>query len=53
MKYNSTAASILRNFIEDLPANAEAAQKIVDNFDSEKFQAVVDFAKATNNGNKI
>ena len=53
MKYNSSAASVLRSFIEDLPANAEAAQKIVDNFNPEKYQAVVDFAKAANNGNKV
>ena len=53
MTYKSTAASVLRNFIEDLPANAEAAAKIVDNFDKDKYQAVVDFAKAANGGRPI
>ena len=53
MNYRSTAASVLRNFIEDLPANAEAAQKIVDNFNPEKYQAVVDFAKAANGGREV
>ena len=50
-QYNISAASVLKNFIDDLPANAEAAQKIVDNFDKDKYQAVVDFAKAAN-GNR-
>ena len=51
--YNTTAASILRDFIEDLPANAEAAAQIVENFDPDKYQAVVDFAKAANGGRDI
>jgi hypothetical protein len=53
MTYKSTAASVLRNFIEDLPANAEAAAQIVENFDPDKYQAVVDFAKAANGGRPI
>lgn len=53
MKYQSTAASVLKNFINDLPANAEAAAKIVDNFNPEKYQAVIDFAKAANGGREI
>ena len=53
MKYRTSAASVLRNFIDDLPANAEAAQKIVENFDPEKYSAVVDFAKAANGGRSI
>jgi len=53
VQYNSTAASVLRNFIDDLPRNAEAAQKIVENFDPEKYQAVIDFAKAANGGREI
>ena len=52
-QYNATAASVLRGFINDLPANAEAAQKIVENFDPAKYQAVVDFAKAANGGRQI
>lgn len=53
MQYKSTAASVLRNLIEDLPANAEAAQKIIDNFDPEKYQNVMNFAKAANGGRPI
>ena len=53
MKYTTTAASILSKFVDDLPRNAEAAMKIVDNFDPDKFQAVKDFAKAANGGRDI
>ena len=53
LKYNSSAAAVLREFIEDLPEHAAAAQKIVDNFDPNKYKAVVDFAKAANGGRKI
>ena len=53
MKYMTTAASVLNKFIDDLPKNAEAAMKIVDNFDPDKFQAVKDFAKAANGGREI
>ena len=48
MKYNLSAANIFKSFINDLPANAEAAQSIVNNFDKEKFQNVIDFALAAN-----
>lgn len=51
--YNATTASIVKKLIDDLPANAEAAQQIVDNFDPSKYQAVVDFAKAANGGRNI
>lgn len=53
MKYNISTASIVKKFVDDLPANAEAAQQIVDNFDPSKYQAVVDFAKAANGGRNI
>ena len=51
--YNSTAASIIKKFVDDLPANAEAAQQIMENFDPDKYQAVVDFAKAANGGRPV
>ena len=53
LRYNTTAAALISKFIDDLPANAEAAQKIVDNFDPNKYQAVVDFAKAANGNRSI
>lgn len=51
--YNMSAVALIRAFIQDLPGNAEAAAKIVEQFDPEKYQEVVDFAKAANNGNPI
>lgn len=53
LRYNTTAAAIISKIIDDLPKNAEAAQQIVDNFDKDKYQAVVDFAKAANGGRDI
>lgn len=53
LRYNTTAAAIISKIIDDLPKNAEAAQQIVENFDKDKYQAVVDFAKAANGGRDI
>ena len=53
MEYNKSVASIIKKFIDDLPANAEAMQSIVENFEPEKYQAVLDFAKAANGGRQI
>ena len=39
--------------IQDLPKKAEAMQNIVDNFDKNKFQEVINFAKAANGGRDI
>ena len=48
IKYKRSAAALLQSFIQDLPKNAEAAAQIVDNFDKEKYQNVVEFAKSAN-----
>lgn len=53
LKYNTTTAAIISKFINDLPKNAEIAAQIVDNFDREKFQNVIDFAKSANGGRAI
>lgn len=53
LKYKNSAGAILNSFINDLPKNAEAAAKIVDNFDKDKYQAVIDFATAANGGRNI
>ena len=45
--------NFLGKLIEDLPANAEAAAKIVENFDPNQFKAVVDFARYANGGRDI
>lgn len=52
-EYSVSTAAIISKFIDDLPANAEAARAIVDNFDKDKYQSVVDFAKAANGGRNI
>lgn len=50
LKYKQTAAAVLQSMIQDLPQNAEAAAKIVDNFEPSKFRNVLDFAAAANGG---
>ena len=52
-KSKSSVTGVIANIIEDLPANAEAAAKIVENFDPSQFQAVVDFARYANGGRDI
>lgn len=49
-KYDLSIAGFISTIINDLPMQAEAAMKIVENFDKEKFSNVIDFAKAINNG---
>lgn len=51
--YKQSFMSVLSTFVNDLPGQAEAALKIVDEFDPEKFSAVTDFAKALNGGRPI
>ena len=53
MKYSTTAAALVRSLINDLPAAAASANDIVQNFDPTKYQAVIDFATAANNGESI
>lgn len=53
IKYKSTIASVLNSFIETLPANAEAAQNILNKFNPEDFSFVMDFVRAANGGRDI
>lgn len=46
-------SSVINQLINDLPANAEAAAKIVDNFNPNQYKAVVDFARYANGGRDI
>lgn len=48
-----SVGAVISQLIEDLPANAEAAAKIVENFDPKQFKAVVDFARYANGGRDI
>ena len=53
LEFNTTFAAVVKSIINDLPAQAEAMQNIVNTFDPEKYQAVIDFAKAANGGRAI
>lgn len=52
-KSKSSIAGVISNIIEDLPVNAEAAAKIIENFDPSQYQAVIDFARYANGGRDI
>lgn len=51
--YHRTMVSLVQNLITDMPKQAEAMSKILDNFDPDKYQNVVNFAKAANGGREI
>lgn len=53
LKYNTTFSALVSTLVDDLPAQAEAMKDIMDNFDPEKLQEVVNFAKAANGGRPI
>lgn len=53
MRYNTSAAAVVKSVINDLPTQAQAAMNIVNNFDKEKFQEVVQFAQAANGNRPI
>ena len=52
-KNKRSVAGLVSGLIDDLPANAEAAAKIVESFDPNQFKAVVDFARYANGGRDI
>ena len=51
--YKHSAAAMVQKLIVDLPKNAEAAAKIVENFNPEQFKNVMEFAKYANGGRDI
>jgi len=53
LKYNTTTAALVSKIINDLPMQAQAMADIVEGFNPEKYQAVIDFAKAANGGRDI
>lgn len=53
LKYNNTAAAVIRRIISDLPANAAAAKELLDEFNPEAYQEVMNFAAAANGGRPI
>ena len=52
-KNRLSVSSVINQLINDLPANAEAAAKIVNNFNPNQYKAVVDFARYANGGRDI
>ena len=52
-EYENRATALISKIITDLPAQAEAAAKIVEEFDPEKYRKVIDFATAANGGRPI
>ena len=53
INYKRSMVSLIQGLVTDLPKQAEAMQNIIDNFDKEKYQEVVRFAKAANGGREI
>jgi len=53
LKYKNTAAAVISRIVQDLPRNAEAAKEILDTFDPQKYQEVINFATAANGGRNI
>ena len=53
LEYRNTIASVINNFVENLPVNASAAKDIIEKFNPEDFQHVLNFAKAANGGRDI
>ncbi len=51
--YKHSAAAMVQKLIVDLPKNAEAAAKIVEDFDPKKYREVVDFAQHANGNRPI
>lgn len=45
--YKNTAGAILQRIITDMPKQAQAAADIINNFNPEQYQTLVDFAKNT------
>ena len=53
LNYTNTAGAVIQSIINDLPKNAKIAKDIVDSFDKEKYQEVIEFAKAANGNRPI
>ena len=52
-EHRMSAGAVIGKIIDDLPANAAAAAKIVESFNPNQFKAVVDFARYANGGRDI
>ena len=52
-KYKTTAGYFINSLFNDIPEKIESIQAMVDDIDKEKFQNVIDFAKAANGNRDI
>ena len=50
---NKSVFGVLDKFINELPEKAQVAMNLIENFDKEKFQNVIDFATAANGNRPI
>lgn len=53
LDYKRSVAALVQKMVVDLPKNMEAAAKIVEDFDPEKYKEVIEFAKNANGGRPI
>ena len=53
INYKQSTVSLIQSLINDLPKQAEAMKDILDNFDPEKYQNVINFAKAANGNREL
>lgn len=53
LTYKNSVSGSIAEIVQTLPERAEQMSKIVDNFDKDKFQEVINFAKAANGGRDI
>lgn len=53
VEYNNTLASVINGFIDRLPVNAEQALEIINKFNPEDFQNVMQFVRAANGDRAI
>lgn len=52
-EYNRSVVSLVKKMITDLPTQAQAAMDIVNSFDKNKYQEVIDFAKMANGNRSV
>lgn len=52
-EYKRSTSALIQSLVSDLPRQAEAMKNIMDNFDPNKYQEVMNFAKAANGGREI
>ena len=53
LTYKNTFSGVIAEIIDSLPLKADEMQQIINTFDPEKFQNVLNFAKAANGGREI